>query len=83
MVNSMSLEESIERKPRIRRSRTPITLPASGDGLIADRAAAAALSIGRSTFWRLVASGKLRPVKIGSATRFRISDVRGLIASAE
>jgi predicted DNA-binding transcriptional regulator AlpA len=38
--------------------------------------AAKMLSIGRSTFWAHVKAGKLpQPVKIGHATRWRVSDL--------
>lgn len=45
--------------------------------LIPDKEAAAMLSIGRSTFWREVAAGRLpQPVKIGGVTRWRLADLR-------
>ena len=58
-----------------------VTLPAEGDGLVTDRVAAAALSIGRSTFWRWVAQGRIQPVRCGGVTRFRISDLRDLLSA--
>lgn len=45
--------------------------------LVADKEAAALLSLGRSTFWREVAAGRLpQPIKIGGATRWRLADLR-------
>lgn len=37
------------------------------------------LSLGRSTIYALVASGHLRPVKVGAATRFASSDIDAFI----
>ncbi len=42
---------------------------------------AAALSASRSTVYRLIESGKLRPFKLGVATRFRREDVEAFAAS--
>lgn len=42
--------------------------------------AAEMLSIGRSTFWREVKVGNLpKPIKLGSITRWRVSDLRACI----
>lgn len=42
--------------------------------------AAQMLSIGRSTFWRMVKDEKLpAPVRIGGATRWRVDDLRSAI----
>jgi len=42
--------------------------------------AARILSIGKSTFWRHVAEKRLpQPVKIGGATRWRVSDLQRYI----
>lgn len=50
--------------------------------LVADKEAAALLSIGRSTFWREVAAGNLpQPVKIGGVTRWRLADLRRCVES--
>lgn len=44
--------------------------------------AARILSIGKSTFWRGVAAKKLpQPVRIGGATRWRVSDLQRCIAA--
>lgn len=43
--------------------------------------AAAMLSMGRSTFWREVASGTLpRPVRVGGLTRWRVADLQQYVA---
>jgi excisionase family DNA binding protein len=76
----VTADQAEPRKTRTRRTRPPKALPETGDGLIRDLDAADALGLGRSTLWRLVAAGKLHPVKIGGATRFRISDIRALLA---
>ena len=39
------------------------------------------LRLGRSTIYRLIDAGKLRPVKIGKALRFREQDIQAFIAS--
>ncbi|WP_353506964.1 AlpA family phage regulatory protein [Achromobacter sp. Marseille-Q4962] len=47
--------------------------------LVTATEAASMLSIGRSTFFRKVASGYLpKPVKIGGATRWRLDDLRAV-----
>lgn len=47
--------------------------------LVTDREAAAMLSMGRSTFWRAVASGSLpQPVRIGGLTRWRVADLQAV-----
>jgi excisionase family DNA binding protein len=44
--------------------------------LIDDKAASALLGIGRSTLWRLLASGQLpRPVRLGRCVRWRRADL--------
>ncbi len=45
--------------------------------------ACAALRIGRSTLYEMIAAGKVRPVKIGRMTRIRASDLAALVASFE
>jgi excisionase family DNA binding protein len=45
--------------------------------------ACAALRVGRSTFYEMIAAGKVRPVKIGRMTRIRASDLAALVASFE
>lgn len=41
--------------------------------------AARLLSIGESTLWRLAGAGKVpQPVKIGGATRWRVSDLQAI-----
>ncbi len=42
---------------------------------------AAALSASRSTVYRLIEAGKIRPVKLGFATRFRREEVEAFAAS--
>lgn len=45
--------------------------------------AASMLSIGVSTFWRDVKAGKLpAPIKIGGATRWRVSDLQRVLEPA-
>lgn len=45
--------------------------------------AAAMLSIGVSTLWRDVKTGKLpAPIKIGGATRWRVSDLQRVLEPA-
>lgn len=39
------------------------------------------LKLGRSTVYRLIDAGKLRPVKIGKALRFREQDIQAFISS--
>jgi len=34
-----------------------------------------ALSVGRSTIYKLIGKGELRPIKIAGATRFKTADV--------
>ncbi|MEF8760390.1 MAG: helix-turn-helix domain-containing protein [Candidatus Accumulibacter sp. UW25] len=41
--------------------------------------ACAMLSLSRSSFYRLVKSGKLQTVKLGATTRVRVGDVQALI----
>lgn len=56
---------------------------ASG-GLVDDQAGAVALGISRPTFWRLVSRGELPPpLKIGRASRWRVTDVDALVARLE
>lgn len=44
--------------------------------LVTAKEAAEMLSLGRSTFWQAVKDGHLpKPIKIGSATRWRIADL--------
>lgn len=44
--------------------------------LVTDKEAAGLLSIGKSTFWANVKKGLLPPpIKIGGATRWRVSDL--------
>ena len=50
--------------------------------LLPAKEAVAMLSIGESTLWREVAAKRLpAPVKIGSATRWRVSDLIAAFAS--
>jgi len=49
--------------------------------LVTAKEAAELLSIGKSTLWREVKVGNLPPpVKIGSVTRWRVSDLRDRVA---
>lgn len=70
-----SPEGSRKRKPR----PAPLTLPPDGDGLIREEQACAALQVGRTTLWRWAAAGRLRPVRLGRMTRWRISDLRAIL----
>ena len=70
-------------RPITRRARHQrpalLTLPVEGDGLVREGQACAALQIGRSTLWRWAVAGRLRPVRLGGMTRWRISDLRALV----
>lgn len=50
--------------------------------LLSIQATAAALGIGRTTLFRLMRSGELRPLKIGRRTLVAREDIERLIASA-
>ncbi len=51
--------------------------------LIQDKIAAKALGISRSTFWKIVKSGALNPVKLATkTTRFKVDDIIALIEEA-
>jgi excisionase family DNA binding protein len=69
----------VNRQPRSVGS-APISLPTEGDGLMTESHARAALQIGRSTLWRWVSIGRITPVRFGRMVRFRISDLRLLLA---
>lgn len=49
------------------------------ESLLTIRDVCATLSVGRTTVWQLRRQGKLPAVQIGSAVRFRRSDVEALI----
>ena len=45
--------------------------------------ACVALSLGRSSVYKLLAEGKLKAIKLGRATRIPTSSVRALVENAE
>jgi excisionase family DNA binding protein len=58
--------------------------PVKAERLLGVRDVCDLLSIGRSTMYRMVASGDLRPIRIGPgkrALRFRLSDIEALTHS--
>jgi predicted DNA-binding transcriptional regulator AlpA len=51
--------------------------------LMRDKEAAAFLGIGKTTLWNNVKKGEVPPpIKIGGATRWRVSDLVALVANA-
>ena len=42
--------------------------------------ACAALRVGRSTIYEMIAAGKLKPVKVGRLTRIRVAELHALVA---
>ncbi|WP_276199682.1 helix-turn-helix domain-containing protein [Chelatococcus sp. XZ-Ab1] len=46
--------------------------------LVTVRDACQALGCGATSIYRLVRAGRLKPVKIGRATRFNVEDVRAI-----
>lgn len=54
------------------------------DPLLTARESAAVLQISVPTFWRRVADGTVpKPVKIGSLSRWPLSEIEGVIAKAK
>jgi predicted DNA-binding transcriptional regulator AlpA len=54
------------------------------DPLIRDRVAAGLLGCSPTTFWRRVADGTIpRPVKIGGMSRWPMSEIEAVVASAK
>ena len=51
-----------------------------GSALIPISAAMSLLSVSRSTMYRLFTAGALVPVKVGGATKLKVSELRRLIA---
>lgn len=57
-----------------------LTDPASGDRLLKAREAAEILGVSTRMIWTLRSEGKLEAVEIGAARRFRLSDIRRIVA---
>lgn len=52
--------------------------------LISDHEASKLLGCGRSTLWRWAANGTIpKPLKIGGASRWKLSDLEDVIAKAD
>lgn len=61
-------------------NETTTTDPASGDRLLRAGEAAEILGCSSRTIWKLRSEGKLKAVAIGSARRFRLSDVQRIVS---
>lgn len=65
-----------------RRPRRAAPLPAGERAALPLKEAAAYIGCGRTTLYRLVNRGALKPLKIGRSTLFRVDDLRALLDRA-
>lgn len=70
----------VEQSTHRSRSMAPDGLAAAGTLLVRAEDAAALLSVGRSTLYELVWSGRLRPVHIGRCVRFVRAELEEFVA---
>lgn len=61
---------------------TPVSTAPIAPALTNGQGACAYLAIGRSHLHALIREGRLTPVRLGSAVRFRVSDLDALIAAS-